>query len=160
MIANGLLDVESLAGRDFDAEGTAEAILSHQHPHGGIANFLGYDDPDNQRPGARGLPCWEDVLPTPNWNAQSFYFLSRITQAPHPKALPAKSSAGGACRRYIWFESPRGLAVVGLSPLRSVFAGIYVKRLRLGVSLSLLRLAGGFKKPFRKLRGFVGRLFS
>ncbi len=160
MIANGLLDVESLAGRDFDAEGTAEAILRHQHPHGGIANFLGYDDPDNQRPGGTGRPCWEDVLPTPNWNAQSFHFLSRITQAPEPNALPAGGSAGGACRGYIWFESSRGLAVVGLAPLRSVFAGLYVKRMRLGVSLSLLRFVGGFKKPFRRLKSFLGRIFA
>jgi hypothetical protein len=157
MIANALLDIEAMTGRSVDRNALADAILAFAYPHGGIANFVGYDSPDNNRRRGRGRDCWEDVVPTPNWNAQAFYFLSRVSQAPQPEELPPARSAGGATRRYIWFESPRGLAIAGLGPARSVFAGLWVKRLPYGISLSLIRLVQWFKKPLRKIRSFVGR---
>jgi hypothetical protein len=157
MIANALLDVEDIADRRLDRQAVADRILAFAHPHGGIANFVGYDSRDNFRRRGTSRPCWEDALPTPNWNAQAFYFLSRISRAPDPDRLPPAESAGGATKRYIWFESPRGLALVGLAPARSLFAGLWVKQLPAGVSLSLIRLVQGFKRPIRAIRSFVKR---
>lgn len=157
MIASALLDIRGLTGRETKLDNIARAMLRHQHPHGGIANFADYDSPDNLRPGGAHLPCWEDRLPTPNWNAWAFYFLARMSRPPRPDELPAPSCGAEASKRYVWFESPRVLAVASWRPIKSVFAGLYCKRLRFGLSLSLPRIVQFFKRPLRGVARLIRR---
>lgn len=124
IICNGLLDV----GVQVDAE----RLLRFQSSTGAIRNFVGYDHEDNGRRRGVGAGSWEDVFPTPNWNAQAFHFLCRVLPPPDPSVRPRIRPRLARSRRYVYFESDRVAAVVGMRPL---IAGLYVKRLRYGLIL-------------------------
>jgi hypothetical protein len=125
IVCNGLLD----AGIEVDAE----RLLRFQAPSGAIRNFVGYDHRDNGRPRGSGLDVWEDVFPTPNWNAHAFHFLCRVLPPPDPSVRPKIRRRLARSRRYVCFESERVAAVVGIRPFTRGIAGLYVKRLRYGL---------------------------
>ena len=125
IICNGLLDV----GMGVDAG----RLLRFQAPSGAIRNFVGYDHPDNGRRRGHGVDVWEDVLPTPNWNAQAFHFLCRVLPPPDPSLRPRIRRRVARSRRYVYFESERVAAVVGMRPFSRGIAGLYVKRSRYGL---------------------------
>jgi hypothetical protein len=96
-----------LTGSALDAHALAGRLLRFQYRHGAIRNFIGYDHPDNGRSRGTGADCWEDVYPTPSWNAQAFHFLSRILPPPEP---PVRRITARACvwsRRYVYVETRR-----------------------------------------------------
>lgn len=128
MIGNSILEVEWLAGPVIDVHDLAERLLRFQYPHGGIRNFIGYDHPENGRRYGRGRECWEDVYPTPNWNAQAFHFLSQVL--PPPEApLEAPAGRAWACSwRYTYGETRVFSSVVGIRPLTRGVLAFYVKR--------------------------------
>jgi hypothetical protein len=125
IISNGLLDV--------GVEVEPERLLRFQAPSGAIRNFVGYDHPDNGRRRGNGGDVWEDVFPTPNWNAQAFHFLCRVLPPPDPSVRPKIRRRLARSRRYVYFESERVAAVVGMRPLNRGIAGLYVKRSRYGL---------------------------
>jgi hypothetical protein len=154
MICNGILDVAQMTGRGVDAHGLAERLLRFQHPNGAIRNFIGYDHPDNGRRRGSGKDCWEDVYPTPNWNAQAFHFLCRVLPPPEPPVRPGGRRVWAWSRRYIYVDTRRLSAVVGMRPSRSGLAALFVKRLRYGVVVPgperMLRAMGRLRRRFRR----------
>lgn len=135
MICNGLLDAAAMTGRSVDGHALAGLLLRHQYRNGAIRNFIGYDHRDNGRRRARGLECWEDVYPTPGWNAQAFHFLCRVLPPPEPRESPDARWAVAGSRRYVYFETRRLSAVLGLWPPARGLAGLFVKRWRYGLVL-------------------------
>ena len=133
MICNGILDAAQLTGSAVDTYDLAARLLRFQYHHGAIRNFIGYDHPDNGRARGRGLECWEDVYPTPNWNAQAFHFLCRVLPPPEPPRRPLGRLAGAWSRRYVYMETPRFSTVVGMWPPGRSIVALYVKRLRHGL---------------------------
>lgn len=133
MICNGLLDAAQLTGAELDVHALAGRLLRFQYPHGAIRNFIGYDHPDNGRPRGRGKECWEDVYPTPNWNAQAFRFLCRVLPPPEPPVRRSSGLASGWSRRYVYVETRRFSVVAGTWPARSAVMAVFVKRLRYGL---------------------------
>jgi hypothetical protein len=125
IICNGLLD----AGIQVDAE----RLLRFQAPSGAIRNFVGYDHPDNGRRRGNSVDVWEDVFPTPNWNAQAFHFLCRVLPPPDPSVRPKIRRRVARSRRYVYFESERVAAVLGMRPFSRGIVGLYVKRSRYGL---------------------------
>jgi hypothetical protein len=132
IIGNALLDSADLTEHAFDAQTIAGRLLRFQHRHGGIRNFIGYDDPDNGRPRGRAVECWEDVYPTPNWNAHAFRLLCRVVRPPEPPIAPAVRRAHVLSRRFVYLETRTSSAVVGVWPPRSAVVAVYRKRLRHG----------------------------
>lgn len=133
MICNGILDAAQLTGSAVDVNDLAARLLRFQYPHGPIRNFIGYDHPDNRRSRGSGVECWEDAYPTPNWNAQAFHFLCRVLPPPEPPRRPKGRRGGAWSRRYIYMETPRISAVVGMWPPGRSMAAFYVKPLRYGL---------------------------
>ena len=155
MIANGLLDAAALTGQPVDADAMAAAIVARQGPHGGIRNFIGYDHADNLRRTGRLTPraVWEDVVPTPNWNAQALLLLARVAAPPSGEVRPAgPRHARHATRRMLVLEGPRRLFVLGLWPPRSMTLALWRKTRRHGLALRLQRLIAAVKAPLRRLR--------
>jgi hypothetical protein len=132
VICNGLLDAARLTGTEIDEQGLARRLLRFQYPHGAICSFVGYDHPDNGRPRGSGQPSWEDVYPTPGWNAQAFLFLSRVLPPPQPPARATGRRVFAFAGRYAYLETRRISAVLGLRPLRYGVAAGFLKRLRYG----------------------------
>jgi len=133
MVCNGLLDAAEIVGTAFDGESLAARLLNHQYPNGAIRNFIGYDHPDNGRRAGRGAECWEDIYPTPNWNAQAFQFLCRVLPPPEPPRNTRLRGAVVASRNYIYYERDAFSAIVGLRPLPRGVAAVYIKALRYGL---------------------------
>jgi len=133
MICNGILDAAELTGTRVDSESLAARLLRYQYPNGAIRNFIGYDHPDNGRRRGRTIDCWEDVYPTPNWNAQAFHFLCRVLSPPEPPLWPKRGKACVWSRRYLHVESRRWSVVVGLEPIARGVIAVYLKRLRHGL---------------------------
>jgi hypothetical protein len=133
MICNGLLDAAEIVASPFDAEGLAARLLKHQYPNGAIKNFIGYDHPDNGRRAGSGAECWEDIYPTPNWNAQAFHFLCRVLPPPEPPQRTRRRRASIGARGYFYYEDRAFSAVVGLRPLPRGVAAVYIKALRYGL---------------------------
>jgi hypothetical protein len=133
MIGNGLLDASRFAGVEFDSDSLVKRILRFQYPHGPIRNFIGYDHRDNGRPRGKGHECWEDVYPTPNWNAQAFRFLCRVLPPPEPPRQGKASFHALRSRRYVYMETPRFSIVAAAWPLRSAVVAVFLKRLRYGI---------------------------
>lgn len=149
MICNGILDAAPLAGIEPRAEELARHLLRFQHQNGAIRNFVGYDHPDNGRRRGRGEECWEDVVPTPNWNAQAFEFLARVIEPPEPPIGRAGRSIRMRSRRYVYAETRDACLLVSLSPAEHAVAALLPKRRRLGFVLPGPRLV---------VRGVVNRL--
>lgn len=136
IICNGLLDAAQLTGTELDVQALAGRLLRFQYRHGAIRSFIGYDHPDNWRPRSSGKDCWEDVYPTPNWNAQAFRFLCRILPPPEPPEPPGRWRGhlqSEWSRRYVYVETRRFSVVVGAWPPRSAVIAVFLKRLRHGV---------------------------
>jgi hypothetical protein len=133
IICNGILDAAQLTGAELDGRELAGRLLRFQQPNGAIRNFVGYDHADNGRKRGTGIECWEDVFPTPNWNAQAFHFLSRVLPPPEPTVAPNSRRTLMWSRRYVYFESNRVSAVIGMRPASYGVIGLFVKRLRHGV---------------------------
>src|SRR3989304_1399694 len=102
--------------------------------NGAIRNFIRYDHPDNGRRRGVGIDCWEDVYPTPNWNAQAFHFLCRGVPPPpahppppEPPLRPRRSRTWMGSRRYLYVETGRWSAVVGAQPLGRGIMAVYLK---------------------------------
>lgn len=133
MIGNGLLDATIFAGIEFDSHSLAKGLLRFQYPHGPIRNFIGYDHPDNGRPRGKGQDCWEDVYPTPNWNAQAFRFLCRVLRPPEPPQLDSARFHAVWSRRYVYMETRRFSIVSAGWPPRSAVVAVFLKRLRYGI---------------------------
>jgi hypothetical protein len=130
MICNGLFEAAMLTGAELDTNALAKRLLRFQYRHGPIRNFIGYDHPDNGRPRGRQQDCWEDVYPTPNWNAQAFRFLCRVLPPPRRPAPEGGRFGGRRSRRYIYIETRRASMVAAAWPLRSAVLAVFVKRLR------------------------------
>jgi hypothetical protein len=133
MICNGLVDAVQLTGAEFDVHALARRLLRFQYHHGAIRNFIGYDHPDNGRPRGRAKDCWEDVYPTPNWNAQAFRFLCRVLPPPEPPVRCSWGLESAWSRRYVYMETRRLSVVAAMWPLRSVVIAVFLKRLRHGL---------------------------
>ena len=135
MICNGILEAAQLVGMAVDSGDLAARLLQHQYPNGAIRNFVGYDHPDNGRPQGTGKLCWEDVYPTPNWNAQAFRFLCRVLPPPEPATPPRLRSFFLSSRRdgYFYFETSRISLISGTRPRKSTFLALYLKPLRYGL---------------------------
>jgi len=135
MIGNALLDAAPLTGDRLDVDGLARRLLAFQYPHGPLRNFIGYDHPDNGRSRGSGTDCWEDVYPTPNWNAQAFHFLCRVLPPPEPPVSRSRRSERRWSRRYLYMETRRLSLVAAAWPPRSIVFAVLVKRLRYGIVL-------------------------
>jgi hypothetical protein len=133
MICNGILAAAELAGMGVDADELGRRLLRFQHCNGAIRNFVGYDHPDNGRRRGSGGECWEDVYPTPNWNAQAFSFLARVVPPPDPPAQATSKTTCMATRRYVYVETPALSGVAGLSSSGHGIAALFVKRWRYGI---------------------------
>jgi hypothetical protein len=153
MICNGMLDAAEITGTEIDARSLAIRLFDHQHANGAIKNFIRYDHPDNGRRAGRGGECWEDIYPTPNWNAQAFHFLCRVVSPPEPPRNTRLSRAAVASRNYLYYERGACSAIVGLRPLARGVAAVYIKPLRYGLVIpgahTMLR---AIVKPLTKLR--------
>jgi hypothetical protein len=132
MICNAILDTAQLTGSDLDVQDLSRRLLRFQHRHGGIRNFIGYDDPGNGRRRGRAVECWEDVYPTPNWNAQAFHFLCRVLPPPEPTLRPVDRGIAVWSRRYVYVETRRLSAVVGVRPASRGLVALFIKSLRYG----------------------------
>lgn len=152
MICSGILDAAQLTGADIDVAALADRLLLHQYPNGAIRNFIGYDHPDNGRGRGSGVPCWEDVYPTPNWNAQAFHFLCRVLPPPEPILRPHVQFTFTSSRRYVYAESNRISIVIGTWPPNQAIVAIFVKHLRFGL------LVPGKAMLMRAIRKWVTRL--
>ncbi len=146
IVGNGMLDAARAAGRSLDMSAVAERMLKHQLSNGALQNFIGYDHPDNGRVGGEGRPCWEDVVPTPNWNAHAFRFLSRVMAPPDPAASGPVRRATCVTARICYMEGRRVMAVLGFRPWRGAFAGLYLKPWRYGLALNGRRLLLGMRR--------------
>jgi hypothetical protein len=116
-----------------DTESLAARLLRYQYPNGAIRNFIGYDHPDNGRRRGRTIDCWEDVYPTPNWNAQAFHFLCRVLPPPEPPIPPKRNGTFVRSSRYIYVETSKCSVIVGIHPFSRGIIAVYVKRLRYGL---------------------------
>jgi len=132
-IGNGLLDATRFAGVEFDSRSLVKPLLRFQYPHGPIRNFIRYDHVDNGRPRGKGQECWEDVYPTPNWNAQAFRFLCRVLPPPEPTQQNSSRIHAVRSRRYAYMETRRFSIVCAAWPLRSAVIAVFLKRLRYGI---------------------------
>lgn len=142
MICSGRLDAAELSGEPLDVAAMAGALLRHQAANGALRNFMGYDHPDNGRWLGEGAPSWEDVFPTPNWNAQAFQFLCRVLPAPD-LAEPARMRAvSRSSRRFLYVETRRFAVVASGSPLRRAVIAVYAKRARFGLAMRVDALRG------------------
>lgn len=130
IICNGLFEAALLTGTELDTDALARRLLRFQYRHGPIRNFIGYDHPDNGRPRGRRQDCWEDVYPTPNWNAQAFRFLCRVLPPPERPVRDDRSFGGGRSRRYIYMETRQVSMVAAAFPLRSAVLAVFLKRWR------------------------------
>jgi hypothetical protein len=133
VICNALLDAARLTGSEPDVHALTRRLLRFQYRHGAIRNFIGYDHPDNGRPLGRGKDVWEDVYPTPNWNAQAFRFLCRVLPVPEPPSRNGAYLESRWSRRYVYLETRRFSVVAGTWPLRGAVIAAFVKRLRHGL---------------------------
>jgi hypothetical protein len=133
MICNGIIAAAELAGSAVDVDGLARRLLRFQHRNGAIRNFVGYDHPDNGRRRGSGVECWEDVFPTPNWNAQAFSFLARVAPPPDPPVRPTPKRTVVATRRYVYLDTLAVSGVAGLSSSGDGVAALFVKRWRYGI---------------------------
>lgn len=115
-------------------------ILQHQLPNGAICNFIGYDHIDNGRKKGKGKQCWEDVFPTPNWNAHAFLFLSRVVDPPNPNKARYVKSNIVANLRFVYFESKKISSIASCYPLRSAVLAFYVKHLRHGFVFPIFKV--------------------
>jgi hypothetical protein len=163
LIGNGLLDAAALTGTSFDGPALAGRLLRFQYRHGAIRNFIGYDHPDNGRPRGHGTDCWEDVYPTPSWNAQAFRFLCRVLPAPPAAAPHSARPEGRWSPRYVYVDTRRLSLVAGPWPLRSAMLAVFLKRRRHGLVVpgphmivralvSLVARAGWGRAALRRLR--------
>jgi glycosyltransferase involved in cell wall biosynthesis/rhamnogalacturonyl hydrolase YesR len=135
IICNGILDAAELVGTAVDRGDLAARLLQHQYPNGAIRNFIGYDHPDNGRPQGTGEVCWEDVYPTPNWNAQAFRFLCRVLPPPEP-APPARLRSFYLLSfrdSYFHFETSNFSLISGARPDKNFLLALYLKRMRYGL---------------------------
>jgi hypothetical protein len=133
MICNGVLDAARLTGTEVDVNELTKRLLRFQYPNGAIRNFIGYDHPDNGRRRGKGMESWEDVYPTPAWNAQAFHFLCRVLPPPEPPVQPSDHRLRMRSPRYVYVETRRFSAVLGLWPLAGGILALFVKRLRFGL---------------------------
>lgn len=81
MVAEGARIAAGMAGREPELASHARALLRYQMRNGAIRNFIGYQSGEYGSL-AKRADTWEDVFPTPNWNAQAFQFISGVTSAP------------------------------------------------------------------------------
>lgn len=132
MICNGILDASRILDDDIDELSLANRLLLHQYSSGGIRNFIGYNHPDNRRWEGDGTECWEDIYPTPNWNAQAFHFLSRVLPPPEPPEPLAMPTVYKSSKRFFYFESGKVSCVAATWPTRRWSFALYVKYLRYG----------------------------
>lgn len=133
MICNGILDAARLTKTKVDEQSLAARLLRYQYRNGAIRNFIGYDHPDNGRRRGVGIDCWEDVYPTSNWNAQAFHFLCRVLPPPEPPLRSRHSRAYVWSYRYLYMETGKCSAVVGVRPLGRGIIAVYLKRWRHGL---------------------------
>ncbi|MGE0667117.1 MAG: hypothetical protein AB7O49_11230 [Sphingomonadales bacterium] len=152
MICNGRLDAASLANEALDASSMAGALLRHRLANGAIRNFLGYDHPDNGRRRGAGGRCWEDLLPTPNWNAQAFEFLCRVLPPPEPcDAAPGRAVAVSS--RAAYAEAGGVAAIAGWWPPVDAVLAVYVKGRSHGIVAPGPRaVARGLARRLRRVR--------
>ena len=140
MICNGILDAGELAGESIDIEKMAHDIFMHQMPNGGISNFIGYDHPDNGRKHGKGDVCWEDIVPTPNWNAHSFLFLSRVCKLPLSNLIVSSIYNVILTKSFIYIEKKSLFFIGCYKPLRSAGISGYVKKIPYGFYLSIFSI--------------------
>lgn len=133
IICNSILDVGQLTGSRVDTRDLAGRLLRFQYDHGAIRNFVGYDHPENGRRHGKGGDCWEDAVPTPNWNAQAFHFLCRVLPPPELPFRARGRSVWIRSRRYVYVETRRFSGIVGFLPLGRAVLALFVKRLRYGL---------------------------
>jgi hypothetical protein len=137
MICNSLLDASGLTSEEVDFKALSESLLRYQYPNGSIRNFIGYDHPDNGFRRGIGATCWEDIYPTPNWNAQTFHFLCRVLPPPAPPATASKVTAiqpvVSISKHYLYYETSRVSTVISVWPLTHTIFALYVKNLRYGI---------------------------
>jgi hypothetical protein len=133
MICNGVLDAAQLTGTEVDGNELAGRLLRFQYRNGAIRNFIGYDHPDNGRRRGKGRESWEDVYPTPAWNAQAFQFLCRVLPPPEPPGQRSDHRVRRWSRRYIYVETRRFSAVLGMRPPDRGILALFAKRLRFGL---------------------------
>ncbi|MDX6513612.1 MAG: hypothetical protein QOE36_3116 [Gaiellaceae bacterium] len=130
MICNGLLDAAALTGAEPDVDDLAARLLRFQHRNGAIRNFAGYDGLGNGARRGHGRECWEDVVPTPSWNAQAFHFLARVLPPPQPPVAARPPRIVARSPRFVYVESERVSAVCAWRPVRSALLAVFPKRRR------------------------------
>ena len=120
----GLHEIRELLGIEVPAADTVEAILDRTYHNGAAAGFIGKDI---HRPGGRLLPVWEDAVPTVNWNAQWFEFLTRLADS-EPIEPVAPVRVRRLTRRFYFEDTSNDLRIVSWWPRRS--ACLYAVRKR------------------------------
>lgn len=140
MICNGILDAAELTGHPVDTKKMVNDILIHQLPNGGISNFIGYDHPDNGRIHGIGKVCWEDIVPTPNWNAHSFLFLSRVSNVPLSEVISSSGYNVILKKSFFYIENKYFSFIGCYRPLRSAGICGYVKKRPYGFYLSIFSI--------------------
>ena len=128
IIASALSKSSQIIGQDFDAMSLARSLLAHQLKNGGIQNFMAYNHPDNSRTWASGHKVWEDVFPTPNWNAHAFSFLCTVLEPPTlPETLRPQINLE-IHRSFVYFENRQMALVLAFWPPMWTLAALFVKK--------------------------------
>lgn len=140
MICNGILDAAQLSGQNPNVPALRSALAAHQYSNGAVRNFIGYDHPDNNRERGIGRECWEDAVPTPNWNAWAFLFSARVGPTGNGDPSGEGRWRPDLGKRHFYFEGRHVLLVAGWSPFAHAFLGIYHKRHLHGLAISLNKI--------------------
>ena len=150
IICNGICDAASLVSVNCEKWAMARVLTSFQLANGGISNFIKYNHPDNSRPFGNGKACWEDILPTPNWNAHAFLFLSRVI-VPRMSTNDIKAmSVLKLSNRYLYFETRSILTVLSILPTIGNIFCLYIKKRKYGFAISF---------PFHKLTWMLLKVY-
>lgn len=129
MILTGLDEARRTLRAAWDWSDTEAALLARQYPNGSFPGFLGKAAPER-------VEVWEDAMATPNWNAQLFEYLARVTDPPDGPLRAPPFRLGRPGFRYA--DTPSAAWVVAWRPFG--FAVLYLVRKRSGHALCYLPL--------------------
>lgn len=123
----GLYELNLAIGEDNSEvlEMTILIIDKYQYKNGGFRGFVGYGSKENRKGCCSTFEIWEDVVPTVNWNAKMFEFLSSITTIERDKY---KSNLSIVSWSFIYKETEKKVFVLGMFPIKSLALLIYNKK--------------------------------
>jgi len=140
IIGNALLDISAVIGTTAEPPDVVTTLSSYQYCNGAFPNYVCYDSPDNNRQPGTEKQCWEDIFPTPNWNAQAFNYLSRIAPLPQTSPPVQATSTYLFSSQFIYIETQSLCLICGFStPAHSILA-LYIKGFRYGFIIPSLNM--------------------